>query len=106
MWNETQRVARASTQDDELDEDKNGIADVDELTPQQLAQRKLLVRLCRFGQRPSDELLVERLLQRGCVRLLPHAHPADPIESRSNLAVPHERRGRCRLACQTGRSAR
>ena len=41
MWNETQRVARASTQDDELDEDKNGIADVDELTPQQLAQRKL-----------------------------------------------------------------
>ena len=38
VWDETQRVRQTSIEDDKVDADKNGIADVDELTPQQLAQ--------------------------------------------------------------------
>ena len=38
VWDETQRVRQSSIEDDKVDADKNGIADVDELTPQQLAQ--------------------------------------------------------------------
>ena len=41
VWDETQGVVRASLRDDMVDDDKNGIADVDEMTPAMLAQRKV-----------------------------------------------------------------
>ncbi|CAE8727020.1 unnamed protein product [Polarella glacialis] len=43
LWNEFQKVQDASKKDDDADADKDGKADVSEMTPQQLVQRKIAV---------------------------------------------------------------
>jgi len=41
VWEQTQHIRQQSKKDDFVDADGNGIADVDEITPQQLVQRKM-----------------------------------------------------------------
>ena len=65
----------------------------------ELPKGELLVRCGRLGQRPIDELPVERLLKGPHVGLLPHAHPANSAEAGAHLDIPCEGRGGRGLAC-------
>ena len=47
------------------------------------------VRPLGLGEALVGELDVEALLQRGNVRLLPHAHPAQTVEECAHIVLPH-----------------
>ena len=46
--------------------------------------------LCILGQRLGGELIVQRVLQRRHVGLLPDRNPADLLEGCQNLIVAHQ----------------